>query len=409
MTTRLILHDAAAPDLKNMTLTHLGFMVLPARIARTGVQEYLAVELGDMFPDREWDDIIRVYRPADEVFKPESMATFERLPVTRNHPYEDVRASNWSDVAVGDTEGQPSRDGEHLRHTLVIRDAGAITDVQSGVRELSCGWSGIFTKQQGVTDDGQAYDVIVSDIVGNHVAIVEAGRCETCAVGDRAKSPAMRQQIKDHCKCQAGSPADEPAKVKDKKRMADFTINGVTVQVDDASATHFRTLQGIADAAVKAKDEAEKALADANAAHAEAIGAKDAEIENLKGKVLDEAAIDARTAARVDLIADAQPFLPQGFEVKGVADADIRKKAVETKHGAEFVKDRDEASIKGAFDFMVADAKASGATPQGGPGGVTTTLVIDNTPGSGGNQPPGTAHAAYEQRMKDRSNRKKTA
>ncbi|MEO0870455.1 MAG: DUF2213 domain-containing protein [Pseudomonadota bacterium] len=401
----MILHDAAAPDLENMTLTHLGFMVLPARIARTGVQEYLAVELGDMFPDREWDDIIRVYRPADEVFKPESMATFERLPVTRNHPYEDVRASNWSDVAVGDTEGQPSRDGDHLRHTLVIRDANAITDVQGGVRELSCGWSGIFTEQQGVTDDGQAYDVIVSDIVGNHVAIVEAGRCETCAVGDRAKSPAMRQQIKDQCKCGGAHPT--PA--KDEFEMAKFTINGVEVEVADASVTHFQTLQGIADAAVKAKDDAEKALADANAAHAEAIGAKDAEIEDLKGKVLDEAAIDARTAARVDLIADAQPFLPQGFEVKGVADADIRKKAVEAKHGAEFVKDRDEASIKGAFDFMVADAKASGATPASGQASVTTTLVIDNTPGNAGNQPRGTAHSAYEQRMRDRSHGKKTA
>lgn len=408
MSERLILHDAVAPDLKNVETTHLGFLVVPARIARSGVMEYIAAELHPMFEDREWDAIIRVYRPADEVFKPESMATFERLPVTRGHPFEDMRASNWKEHAVGDTEGQPSRDGDHMRHTLVIRDSGAITDIQGGVRELSCGWTGLFTPQQGVTPEGEAYDVIVSDIVGNHVAIVEAGRCETCAVGDRAKSPAMRSRIKDHCNCQAGKPAHEPAKAKDTKRMADFTINGVTVQVDDASAAHFRTMQGIADAASAKASAAEKALADAEARHAEAVGAKDAEIADLKTKVLDAAAIDARAEERSQLIEDAKPFLPQGFTVKGVSDADIRKAAVGAKHGETFVAGRDDGAIKGAFDFMVADAKSNtGHTPAGG--GVVKTFQVDTTPSQHGTGQPGSARDAYIKRQHDRSRGLKTA
>ena len=56
------------------TVTPEGFVVVRGAIARTGVQIYRAVELGlDGDPMR----VIRLHRPADEVFAPASMATFE--------------------------------------------------------------------------------------------------------------------------------------------------------------------------------------------------------------------------------------------------------------------------------------------------------------------------------------------
>jgi len=61
------------------TYTEEGFLRVPARISRTGTQTYLAAELG--LKDREPTDLIVAYRPPEEVFDPESLASFAAKPV----------------------------------------------------------------------------------------------------------------------------------------------------------------------------------------------------------------------------------------------------------------------------------------------------------------------------------------
>ena len=51
--------------------TDEGFLCVPGRVSRTGIQQYLARELNlDGDPNR----IVNVYRPEDEVFKDESLS-----------------------------------------------------------------------------------------------------------------------------------------------------------------------------------------------------------------------------------------------------------------------------------------------------------------------------------------------
>ena len=65
-------------------ITDEGYMQVPARIGRTGIQEYRAGEIG--LTDRDPMEIVKVFRPPEEVFDEESMRSFENKPVTNDHP-----------------------------------------------------------------------------------------------------------------------------------------------------------------------------------------------------------------------------------------------------------------------------------------------------------------------------------
>lgn len=83
--------------------TRDGYLVAEARIARTGVQNYTASELG--LKDRKPGDVIRVYRPEEEVFAADAMAGLAHRPITIDHPSEMVTADNWRKHAVGSVGG----------------------------------------------------------------------------------------------------------------------------------------------------------------------------------------------------------------------------------------------------------------------------------------------------------------
>ncbi len=166
--------DALTLDAGSVRLTRDGYLVAVATIARTGVQTYRAAELG--LADRDADAPVRVYRPADEVFAPEAMASLAHRPMTIDHPTEPVTAANWKRHAVGATGGEVTRDGDTIRVPLTLMDAAAIADVQAGKRELSVGYSCELLVADGVTPEGEAYDAVQRSIRGNHVAVCQAAR-----------------------------------------------------------------------------------------------------------------------------------------------------------------------------------------------------------------------------------------
>ena len=63
-------------------------LCLNVPVARTGVQEYLPEELGlpGNGPPGNSEMFVPVYRPPEEVFSPETIASFEGMPVTNDHP-----------------------------------------------------------------------------------------------------------------------------------------------------------------------------------------------------------------------------------------------------------------------------------------------------------------------------------
>src|SRR5690606_29290937 len=85
--------------------------------------------------------VVRVYRPSDEVFSKDALATYPHKPITNDHPAEPVSAENWKDHAVGFIGDEVARDGEFVRIPLMLADARAIADIEAGKRELSAGYT----------------------------------------------------------------------------------------------------------------------------------------------------------------------------------------------------------------------------------------------------------------------------
>lgn len=319
-----------------------GYLVAEVKTARTGIQDYAGFEVGK--PDQQ---VVRVYRPADQVFSKDSLGSYAHRPVTNDHPVEAVTADNWRDLAVGQIGDEVARDGEFVRVPLIVMDAAAIKAIEDGKRELSAGYTCDLAFESGTTPDGQAYDAIQRNIKINHVAIVSQGRAGSQArIGDDAPwgaSPFIEDK-----------PGLAPI-TKEKDIMSD-TLK--TVVLGDKAVQ-----VAVADVAAieQFKADSAKALADAKAEHETAIAAKDAEIakkdaeiDGLKGKVLDGAALDAAVAARGDLVAKAKA-IASDVKTDGLSDAAIRKAVVVAKLG-DAMKDKPDAYIDARFDILAEDA-----------------------------------------------------
>ncbi|SQF90302.1 Uncharacterized protein conserved in bacteria [Pseudomonas fluorescens] len=100
--------------------------------ARTGVYQYLSSELDLDGPER----IVNVYRSPEEVFKPESMATYADKDVTNDHPDDLVDSTTFKEVSSGHVRGA-AQQGENVEVDLIIKDQSAIDDIDSGKAELS--------------------------------------------------------------------------------------------------------------------------------------------------------------------------------------------------------------------------------------------------------------------------------
>lgn len=143
-----------------------GYIIDTPIIARTGIQWY----------KRDGRDVAE-YRPASEVFAPESLASFVGRPLTIDHPSFMVRSGNVRNVVVGAILGEPWRDGENLRARVVVHDKRAVDLIERGLKaELSVGYTVETEQVAGTTPEGAHYDAIQRNIRCNHLSIVTRGR-----------------------------------------------------------------------------------------------------------------------------------------------------------------------------------------------------------------------------------------
>ena len=158
-------------DAAGFRLTSDGYLVATPRIARTGIQIYKGYEVGRP----EMEDV-RVYRPEGEVFSHAAMATLAHRPITLDHPFVSVDATNWKEYSIGHSSGDVARDGDFLRVPLVLMDAHAIAAAQAGTSQLSVGYGAKLKWEPGETSDGQLYDAMQTEIRANHIALVSKAR-----------------------------------------------------------------------------------------------------------------------------------------------------------------------------------------------------------------------------------------
>jgi len=151
-------------------LTPEGFLVVEGvPIARTGSMDYRDHEVPGI--DADETGMIKMSRTADELFSPETIASFEGKPIiipTGDVHTNGVDSDTWEKHAVGHMQGIRA-EGEFLKADLIINDSNAIDRVNQGLRELSCGYE--YMARQVSPGRGEQYE-----IRGNHVALVERAR-----------------------------------------------------------------------------------------------------------------------------------------------------------------------------------------------------------------------------------------
>lgn len=321
-------------SLTSRQMTAEGYMVAPGNLARTGVQDYRAYELGLDADGMDPMKVIRLHRPPEEVFDAASMASFEGKPITIEHPPVAVTSDNWSELAKGDVRNV-ARSGELMTGTLVIRSKDAIEAVQSGKAQLSNGYIFELDMTSGTTADGRAYDGIQRNIRGNHVALVDAARCgSACRIAD-------------------SQPNLEGRTMADAKRKV--TVDGIPLEVEDTAAEVIDTL-------VKQRNEARDALTPLKAKAAEADGLKvaldkaQADIEALKKDVITPEARDAMVAEWAKLIGDAKRLVPD-LATDGKTCLAIRREVIGTLVGKD-------ATAKAVADAVLSGKALDSAEPE---------------------------------------------
>lgn len=323
-----------AAEVTNTRLTSDGYMVAEAFAVRSGIQIYLGSEVG--LADKE---LVRVYRPEDEVRNPESLGTFSHAPITLGHP-EKVDAANWKDLAVGEVSTEAQWVDGKIKLPLILKDQKAIAQVQAGTRELSAGYTCKVDFTSGVTPDGQLYDAIQRDIRINHLAIVPKGRAGSeCRIPDAASwgvSPITTSKKEDE--------------MSDALKTVVLGDKAPRVHAEDAHIIDAYRVQRDAEAA-EAKKKAEEEMAEKEAE----IAKKDAEIDALKAKVLSDADLTKLVSDRAKLLSDAAK-VAEGLKFDGLTPAGIRKAVVEDKLGKDSMKDRSDDYIEARFDLLVGDA-----------------------------------------------------
>ena len=339
-----------AATLGAVRITDEGYLVANVRTARIGTQDYLGEEL-----DRPDLDTVTVYRDEAEVFRKASLQTFGLLPVTDDHPADLVTADTARTVSVGTTNEEVLRDGEYLRIGIKLTDAATIRKVQDGKRELSVGYVSELVWGDGFAPDGTAYQARQTNIVGNHIAIVAAGRAGPLArIGDG--QPVTVNGGTDR-KSWGASPIPQTdqkeAEMPDTLRK--IMVDGLQVEVTDAAAVAIEKLQlQIADAATVNSAAAAASMAEMAKKDGE-LAAKDAKIAEMAKSILSDADLDAKVAARADLIGKAKA-IAKDVATTGLSDADIRKAAVVAVLGDAAITGKSEAYVDARFDILSEDA-----------------------------------------------------
>ena len=312
---QLIVNDRQSYKITHRRISDEGFLHVPAKVARTGIQEYLAQELGlPGDPNR----IVRVMRPEDSVFDDAYLQSFDGTDVTLDHPPEFVSSKNYQKYSRGTIKGAGVRDGDWIECNMVVKDKAAIDAILDGKAEVSVGYSSLYDDN---VPEGADYEFVQRDMRVNHVAIV-----------DRARAGGLAR-IYDH---KRGLPM--PVIITtDSGRDLDISVAENAPLVADA---YDRAIKRASDA--EAANQALKAQFDANVER----------IADLEAKTSD-AAIAQRVQQIAKVTADAQTVAGKDFKTDSLDSTEIKRAALAVARPKTDWTDKESAYVHAAFDMAL--------------------------------------------------------
>ena len=314
--------------------TDAGFLKAPVYATRVGVFRYVKAD----------GTVIRELRPAEEVFKKDSMDSLAGVPLTNRHPAEMVTSTNAKKHMIGYTSDKVDQEGKFIKTSVTVTDETTIEEIEkSGLREVSCGYNCELEFTKGVFD-GEEYDAIQRNIVYNHLAIVDKGRA----------GPEVRLRMD----ADSAILDDETTPTQKKgDSMAKIKLGETEFEVDGGLALAIQT--AVKDAEAKGADKAATAEKTATElkTKVDSLEAKkdelESEVKKLKETALDDAKIHARVQERASLLEKAKKYLKSDIDCSKMSDLEIKKAVVLAKHPEVKLDGKSETYVEARYDAIV--------------------------------------------------------
>lgn len=287
-----------------------GFIYDSPILTRTGI-----------FPYRRTDGSIRLeYRPPEEVFHADALASIKGKPITDGHM--SVTAATAKGIVCGAVLSGGKQDGDNVRADIVIHDTSPI---DRGAKEISLGYMVKLDQTPGEIN-GQRYDAIQRDIRVNHMALVKRGRAGNARLNLDA----------------ADAADDEEDDIMSTVKVRLDT--GLSYDAAPEVANELEVIRAkLADASKRADTEA--ARADSEKARADAADAK-----------VIQARKDGETEARALLSLQAEVKGLGATVTQTMTPKELRVAAIKAVRGDAFSVDgKSDEYIAVAYDMAVAD------------------------------------------------------
>lgn len=150
-----------------------GFWLLENNpISKVGVFPYYGCEIS---PELTADKLYYVLRPEEELSSPETIKSFDLVPLINDHEMLGAGYTPAENKGVDGVISQPYYKDGRLLGAYKIFSESMKNDITHGKKELSPGYTCEYELTPGVFN-AQNYDAIQRNIRGNHVALVDEGR-----------------------------------------------------------------------------------------------------------------------------------------------------------------------------------------------------------------------------------------
>ena len=143
-------------------------------ISKEGVYDYLGSQIPG-YPGNT-DDIVKVFRPMEELMRQETIESFKLLPFIDDHKWLGEKGIDTGSLPFTGITGEGVyADAPYLRSNLKVFSEELKADIIAGKVELSPGYLYDVYLQPGVWN-GQPYQYVQRNLRGNHLALVMTGR-----------------------------------------------------------------------------------------------------------------------------------------------------------------------------------------------------------------------------------------
>jgi hypothetical protein len=211
-----------------------GALAVPANLSRTGIQIYTDSN----------GKTIREYRPPEEVFHPDSLASFKAAPLTILHPKGGVNPSNSQKLTHGivlDAAKGEEIDGHSFVQGLAVLTTSVALQKADAeeLEELSVGYHCEVDQTPGVAPNGEHYDAVQRNIRVNHVALLPKGHARA---GKHARlrtdgNEEVIEPMDEKDKTDATKVAEELGRVKVELEKANGRADAAELKVKEHEAT----------------------------------------------------------------------------------------------------------------------------------------------------------------------------